>query len=251
MPHTLVTIPLSHFCEKARWSLDAAGVPFLEVGHVPVLHKLAVHRRGGRRGSVPLLQLEGGRILDDSPLIVQYADEHAPAGRKLLPADASARRAALELERQLDLHFAPHVRRFVYFHMLPEREQALTLFRVGISGAESVLVGIMYPAMRAIMRRFMRIDERGMRRSLDQVWSSFDEIGRRLFDGRPYLMGDRFGAADIAFASFAAPLVLPPEHPKVRAELSWLPRSFASEVTRFRQHPAGKFAERMYREHRA
>ena len=32
MSHTLVTIPFSHFCEKARWSLDAAGIAYPEEG---------------------------------------------------------------------------------------------------------------------------------------------------------------------------------------------------------------------------
>ena len=249
MPNTLVTIPLSHFCEKARWALEAAGVPFREAGHVPLLHKVAVRRRGGR-GTVPVLALEDGRVLDDSPLIVQYADAQAPQGRKLLPVDGRARQEAVELERQFDLHFAPNVRRFVYFHMLPERAGALSLFRVGVSRAEAAFMAAMYPAVRAVMRRFMRIDEAGMRRSLDRVWRSLDEVGARLRDGRPYLLGDRFGAADIAFASFAAPLVMPAEHPKVRASLSELPAAFAGEVHLFRQHPAGVFAQRAYRLHR-
>src|SRR6185437_10668653 len=108
MAHTLLTIPFSHFCEKARWSLEVAGVSFEEEGHGPVLHRMAVRRRGGR-GSVPVLLVEGGRVLDDSPLIVQFADEKAPEDRKLLASSGAARQEALDLERELDLHFAPHV----------------------------------------------------------------------------------------------------------------------------------------------
>jgi glutathione S-transferase len=26
----LVTIPISHYCEKARWVLDRAGVPYMK-----------------------------------------------------------------------------------------------------------------------------------------------------------------------------------------------------------------------------
>ena len=33
----------------------------------------------------------------------------------------------------------------------------------------------------------------------------FDSVGERLADGRPYLMGDRFTAADLTFASLSAP----------------------------------------------
>ena len=93
---------------------------------------MAVRRRGGR-GSAPVLLVEGGRVLDDSPLIVQFADERAPQDRKLLASSGAARQEALDLERELDLHFAPHVRRFVYFHMLPHRTKTLSLFHSGIA----------------------------------------------------------------------------------------------------------------------
>ncbi len=42
MAPRLITIPFSHFCEKARWSLDVAGVAYREEGHVPGLHRRAI-----------------------------------------------------------------------------------------------------------------------------------------------------------------------------------------------------------------
>jgi glutathione S-transferase len=248
--HTLITIPFSHFCEKARWSLEAAGIPFREEGHCPLLHRLAVRRTGGR-GSVPVLAVEGGPALDDSPLIVQYADEHATADRKLLPAPGPARDEFLALERHLDVEFAPHVRRLIYFHVLPRRNQTLELFRVDTPAGEQGVARLAFPLIRALMKRFMRIDERGMRRSQEAVRRVFDAIADRLRDGRPYLLGDRFGAADIAFAAFASPMVLPPEHPKVQVALDSLPAPLAAEIRTSREHPAGLYALRTYRERRA
>lgn len=249
MLHTLVTMPFSHFCEKARWSLEAAGVPFREEGHCPVMHRLAVRRAGGR-GSVPVLAVEGGPAIDDSPLIVQYADAQAAGDRKLWPSDPTARARALELERELDVDFAPHVRRLIYFHVLPRRDLALELFRVDAPPREHAVARAAFPLMRAFMKRFMRIHEPGMIRSQAAVRRMFDAIGERLRDGRPYLLGDRFGAADIAFAAFAAPMVLPPEHPKVRIPIEVLPPLLADEVRALQQHPAGLFARRLYRERR-
>jgi glutathione S-transferase len=249
MNPTLITIPFSHFCEKARWSLEAAGIAFHEEGHCPGMHRLAVRRAGGR-GSVPALIIEGRAPLDDSPLIVQYADAGAGADRKLLPVDGRARAEALEVERYLDVDFAPHVRRFVYFHVLGRREQALELFRAGVSAREHAIARITFPAMRALMKRVMRIDEEGMRRSRDAVRRILDAIGARLGDGRPYLLGDSFGVADIAFAAFASPMVLPPEHPKLRVALESLIGPIADEIDASRRHPAGLFALRLYRERR-
>ena len=44
----LVTIPISHYCEKARWALDRAGMPYREERHVQGIHRLAARRAGGR-----------------------------------------------------------------------------------------------------------------------------------------------------------------------------------------------------------
>jgi glutathione S-transferase len=38
----LITIAYSHCCEKARWGLDRARLPYVEKGYAPVIHRLAV-----------------------------------------------------------------------------------------------------------------------------------------------------------------------------------------------------------------
>src|SRR5271165_5539612 len=127
---TLLTIPFSHFCEKARWSLDHARVAYREEGHVPLLHRLAVRRARGAPGSVPVLVLESGEVINDSPLIVRWADARASSDRKLLPSGGSVLEEALTLERHLDVDFAPHVRRLAYFHLLKDRSGALGVMRM-------------------------------------------------------------------------------------------------------------------------
>ena len=34
----LITIGASHYCEKARWAVERAGLPFREEFHPPVFH---------------------------------------------------------------------------------------------------------------------------------------------------------------------------------------------------------------------
>lgn len=251
MAHTLVTIPFSHFCEKVRWSLEAAGVTFREEGHVPGLHRRAVRRMGGKT-SVPVLVLEDGSALADSPLIVRFADSRAAGNRKLLPAGGSARDQALALERRLDLEFAPHVRRFVYFHLLRSRALTLRLFSRRTPRFEQAAAGALFPVLRALMRNFMRIDEANALDSRDRIRRVFDDVGARIA-GRPYLFGDRFGAIDIAFAAFAAPIVAPTEHPVTPRDDQFarlMPRAFTDEVDALRATPAAQFALRVYRDHR-
>jgi|HubBroStandDraft_6_1064221.scaffolds.fasta_scaffold633037_1 glutathione S-transferase len=247
---TLVTIPFSHFCEKARWALDYARAEYREEGHVPGLHRRAVARVRGKGGSVPVLGLDGDGVLDDSPLIVRWADARATSDRKLLPPGGQELDEALSLEHHLDADLAPHVRRFVYHHLLPDRARTLTLFGNATPRGEHTVARIAFPLLRRFMRSAMRIDEGTATRSRDRVRAVFDEIDARLADGRPYLMGDRFGATDIAFAAFSAPLVHPPEHPYQRVPVDALPPALAAEMGELRERPAGAFALWMYRDRR-
>ena len=40
-PARLITIPISHYCEKARWALDRAGIGYREERHVQIVHRVA------------------------------------------------------------------------------------------------------------------------------------------------------------------------------------------------------------------
>src|SRR6476660_3987756 len=61
----LVTIPISHFCEKARWALDRAGVAYEERPHVQVIHRFAARRAGGG-STVPVFVRSNGAVLTES-----------------------------------------------------------------------------------------------------------------------------------------------------------------------------------------
>jgi glutathione S-transferase len=247
---TLVTIPFSHFCEKARWALDHARVDYQEEGHVPLLHRRAVARLSGRAGSVPVLVLDGDGVLDDSPLIVRWADARASSDRKLLPIGGRELDEALALERHFDSELGPHTRRFAYFHLLPDRARTLELMRLSTPSMEHSLVRFGYPILRRLMERVMRIDAEHAARSRDKVREIFDQMSRRLDDGRPYLMGDRFGALDITFAALASPLLAPPQHPLRRLTQADFPPALRAEGVTLGETPAGRFALRVYRDHR-
>ena len=73
----LVTIPISHYCEKARWALDRAGLAYVEERHVQGVHQLAARRAGGD-GTVPVLVTDEG-VFAESEWIVRYADAHLRA----------------------------------------------------------------------------------------------------------------------------------------------------------------------------
>lgn len=65
-----------------------------------------------------------------------------------------------------------------------------------------------------------------------------------------YLVGDRFSAADLTFASLAAPVLFPPEYGASLCDLTDLDPGFQQIVAELRATVAGQHALKMYKLHR-
>jgi len=229
----LLTITLSHYCEKARWGLERAGVAYREERHAPGFHALAVRRAGGGRSTPALVTSDG--VIGDSTDILLWAN---------------ARAEVLALEDRFDEELGPHARRAIYFHMLPSRKLTLPLMTHGVPRHERALLPVVYGLLSRLMRSSMRIDAAGAQRSSDRLMGVMDEVSKRLADGRRYLAGDRFGAADITFAALAAPVVCAPGYGVPLPRVEELPASAAALIRRVQDTPAGVFCLRMYRDER-
>jgi glutathione S-transferase len=247
MTAVLVTIPFSHFCEKARWALERCGVEFSEDGHLPLFHYRAARRAGGRR-TVPVLRTPDGKVLADSTEIVAWADAHRPGA--LIPDDAIARAAALALEDELDMQLGPATRRWAYAQLLPSRKGDALIVR-GVPRWEALALRVVRPAAVRMMKRGLNITPEGVERSRAKIAQVFAGIGARLADGRRYLVNDHFTVADLTFASLATPILLPPELPNLAAAAPLLPPAARVEHDAWRATAAGQFALRLYREERA
>jgi glutathione S-transferase len=245
---TLVTITLSHYCEKARWGLDRAKVAYREDRHAPGFHAFAVRRMGGKRITPVLVTSDG--VLEDSTEILLWADDRAAEGCALYPRDPAARADVLALEEHFDEDFGPHVRRALYFDLLPFPDVTIPLMTYAVPRHERMLLPLLYRPLRKLMRSSMHIDVAGARRSVDKLMATLDGVNQRLADGRTYLMGDRFGAADITFASLAAPAVCPRGYAVPLPSLEELPAATEKFVRSVRDTPAGAFCLRMYRDER-
>jgi len=240
---TLITIRVSHFCEKARWALERAGVGFVEEAHPPLLHLLATVPRGGR--SVPMLVTPHG-TLKDSAAIVAHADRKGPRERSLFPEDPKECAEAEALARRFDDDLGPAVRRILYDEILgiPALEKQILLL------ATNPLEGRLMAPFRGLlakgMRRGMRIDAAGVARSRAKLDAVLADVEQRLADGRRYLVGKRFTVADLTFAALFAPAVYAPGYGCPLPALESLPAVLQETVAAFRARPAGRFVMETY-----
>jgi len=243
----LVTITFSHFCEKVRWALDNAKINYRESGHLPIFHALAVRRYGGWR-SVPALVTDDG-VINDSTNILGWIDKQAP-DLHLYGKTPEERREIEDFENYCDERLGPHTRRWAYFHLLPNRDLTMKMTKEGAPALEHAALRVVFPVARKMMKRAMKIDAKGAERSLEKIQEVFADVQKRLSDGRKFLVGDGLSAADITFASLAAVVLMPEQYGAKLPAVEDLPEEAQVHIRAWREHPAGQFALRLFREYR-
>jgi glutathione S-transferase len=257
----LVTIAFSHYNEKARWGLDRFGAPYRQIRCMPLLHFPAVmwatRLRGGRsersstRWSTPVLVTEDGERLCDSSMIVRWASERFGTPKTTLyPAEHRAEVEALE--DHLNDHVGPHTRRFAYYHVLRTPGMLARIARDNVGRLQAAVFVAGIPLARAGLRRALGVDHERAEASLRRVREEMAALDDRLGD-RPYLVGDRFTAADLSAACLLAPALLVSRsegYGAVLPELSALPHEAADVVSELRQTRIGRHCLRMFAEER-
>ncbi len=243
----LITIPMSHYCEKARWGLVHANAKWEEKAHLQVFHYRAV-RKLNAGDFVPVL-VTPDVVIADSTNILKHLDKSLPEDKKLYPP---ALRAEIEaLEEQFDEELGVETRRWVYFHWMPESSaQVLKIAGQGIPLWQKLMAPFLFPVMRRFLKRHLSINADNVEQGLTTVKNHFDTVAERLSDGRPYLLGEQFTAADLSFACMAAPVVLPAEYGIRLPTPEEAPDSAKADIDYFRSHPAGQYALKLFKENR-
>ena len=245
MATRLITIPFSHYCEKARWALDRCDLPYSEDGHLPLFHWLPARRAKGGR-TVPVL-VDDKTVIPDSTGIVAWADDRKEGA--LLPQNPADRADALTLEDDFDTHLGPATRRWAYFHLMPRKDLDHYITR-DVPTWERLALKLTRPLAVAMIKRGLNIDADGAERSRIKIEDTFGRIAQHLADGRRFLIGDKFSVADLTFAALAAPVLLPDHHPTKFPPLTDLADEARTQMVTWRETPAGQFAMRMYKDHR-
>lgn len=241
----LLTIGPSHYCEKARWALDLAGVAYEERAHLPIIHWLATGRRGR---TVPMWL--GTQTLTDSTDIVAFANERMTGDARLIPSDSSLARDALELEDRLDETLGPEARRLAYCVLVEHPDAFRETFRPALGGLERLALRPLTRALVPMMKKAFRTSPRAAARCEAKVRAVFDDMAERLAGGDGYLVGDHFTVADLTFAALATPVLLPDGAGFPFLSLDALPDDFRALVESLRATPAGAHALSMFARHR-
>jgi glutathione S-transferase len=244
----LVTIPISHFCEKARWALDRAGVDYAEKRHIQIIHALAAKRAGGG-STAPVLRTADG-VYDQSSAILRYADEQLPEERRLYPADAAAGAEVEALELRFDTVLGPEGRLWLYHEVFKDARRFAPWNLTGVPRWERRIFPFVLAPAKVVINRYLGISDSTAAAAIGHVDEEFGFVAGLLSDGRRHLAGDRFSAADLAWASLAAPCVVPPGYGTPLPQPADMPAEMAAAVERWRAHPAGQFALRMFEEER-
>lgn len=268
-PVRLIVIPVSHYCEKVRWALTRAQIPFIEERHMPPFHRLATgrickqldpvvteterrmspfnrfisQRVGGQ--SVPVLVTQT-EVITDSEDILRYVDAIAPGEAKLYPTDPDQRKKVEKFVKLFDSVLAPAVRQWFYFYLFNQAQLIQPLWCQGVPWFERLLFPIVFRWMRSNVFQMYAINSNSATAAYDRIYEIFETIESELADGRSYLVGDSFSAADLTFATLAAAVVMPAGYGVTLPVLSKLPSQMAINIQAFRETIAGKFILRLY-----
>jgi len=243
----LITITASHYCEKARWALDRAGVEYAEEGHFPNAHYLASFWVA-RTPMVPIL-IDASRVITDSTAILHHVDGLIEKKARLFPGEPIGREVE-RLEDRFDEVLGPATRVWAYWHWFDRTADLLRYAGYGTPRIERGLAPFLIGAMKRLSSWRLAISQDGAAKALATVRTMFDEVSARLGSGQRFLVGERFSAADLAFASLAAPVLLPRGYGVPAPTLEEAPVAMRTEIKQLRATRAGTFALRLYAEER-
>jgi glutathione S-transferase len=236
---------VSHFNEKARWALDWKGIEHLRHSLVPGPHKPKIKKLSGQE-QVPVLRFDG-KVVAGSNAIIDFLEQERPEPA-LYPRDPATRKRALEIQAKFDEEIGPAIRLAMFHELLADPGYFTRLFTWDKSALVRIGYRAIFPAVKLLMSREMKITPENAERDLAVTRSGFDFVAKESA-ATGYLAGDRFGVADLVAASLLAPAVemdpSPFSYPKP------YPPSLQAWWRRWREHPGTTWVKTMFARHRS
>jgi glutathione S-transferase len=240
----LFQFAFSHYNEKARWALDWKRVPHRRRSLLPGPHRPVIQKLTGQ-AQVPVLRW-GDDIVPGSGRIIDHVERRCPE-QPLYPASVAARGEALELARWFDDEVGGPIRLAFFHDFLQDGGYAARCFTTTVGPAAAAAYRAVFPLIRVVMRRDMKIDAAGAERGIARTIEALDLVAKRA--GRDgYLVGNAFSVADLTAAALLSPAAFPKESPVPVVE----PRSPVVKrwIERFAGHPGVEWVAGVFRKHR-
>jgi glutathione S-transferase len=256
-PLILSSIAASHFVEKVRWCMDRLGLDYVE------------RPAGGAMGAfflgrtVPQLKARTGAVqsvIGNSAEILRYLWGRYEVEDPARAAFLRPTKARVELESRLD-QYGASLQVWVYYHVLHDRELTLRAWGAedpATPGWQRTLLRVLFPLLRALIRRSFRITEANYQKSVSRIEALLGEAEGWLADDRPSLLNDgELNYTDFDFAAMSGLWMMCPQYgggraEAVRIELQRAPSAMREDVERWREKfpRVTSFVERLYREER-
>jgi glutathione S-transferase len=251
----LTSIRFSHFAEKVRWTMDYLGVAYTEFSVLPGLHFTVTPFLIGANGksdshstrfSTPIVKTDRGEVLQKSSNIMNYLDERFRKGNGLYPNDE-----VRKLDEYYNQTLGPATRRVFYGNAMQNKALLFELVDKNAGALQAAFFKTFsFVLIRAIEKSLGIISEK-ISESVETVYREFETVEKILKDGRPFLVGDQFTAADITFASLGGIMCLPQFDEGFGARLPDLNCDSAALVKiahDLRSSEAGKWVVKLFKE---
>jgi glutathione S-transferase len=190
------------------------------------------------------------RVLGESEEILVWIDQRTRPEHRLFPAGPPERAEVERLCRRFDEGLGPTGRRLMYIHMLAQRKLTLRFNNQGVPRWEDRALRLGWPFAVRWIRRALDVSPGIETEDEATVWRELDFVAELLADGREYLCGERFSAADLTFAALSAAVIVPPVYGVPLPQPEVLPAPTASLIRQARGHPAGRYALRLFADRR-
>ena len=240
-PPVLWQYNFSNFNEKVRWALDYKGIAHVRRSLLPNTPRAALF---SLRGTLPVLDLDGQRIVD-STRIIEALERRYPEP-PLYPVNLDERRRTLELEDFFDEHVGHEVRRALFYEQRRNLDYVSALLTTGRGAMTRRVYRVLMslPGSTSYQKRRYRFYGPDAERARTDVAAGLDRIVAEL-QPSGYLVGSEFTVADLSAAALLFVLAQPAE---LQYDYPEPPRSELIES--LADHPGVDWIRGIYRRHR-
>lgn len=252
----LLTIPFSHYNERARWAMQHHGLVAHERRYLPMLHFAPVRRavppeqrardEASSGLSTPVLVLDDGRVISDSADIVRWADE-SPATERTTLFPAEYRDSIEAFEKPLQSSLGKDTRFLAYWFLVSDKAAFSELVQHNVGWWQRAAFAVGAPLARAGMRKRFGLTQPRYEKVRARVEAAVAELSETLGE-RDYFFADRFTSADMTAATMLSPVLLP--LPGYGAHIPPIVGDYAELRDRLQETRAGLHAQRMFERHR-